>query len=103
MEIESGSLEERILKILLSRYPITLKELQKELRISLPILKRALTRLQLMGALNLEILPDEIFIRLLRTDFSFHGVSKKQKKAFKKRRGKTKRVEVGEERPVYIG
>ena len=86
MNIERDTLDERILKVLLQKYPITLSQLCSILKIREQTLKVKLLAMQNRGILTLEVLPDEVFIRLLRTDFNFEGISKKQKRAVKKER-----------------
>ena len=82
IEITSGTLEERIIKILQKTYPITVKELKNNLNVSNIIILRALNKMQIQGILVLDILPDKTFIRLLRHDFSFVG--KRRQRKFKK-------------------
>jgi hypothetical protein len=82
IEIKSGTLEERIIKILQKTYPITVKEVKDKLNLSNVVILRVLNKLQIKGILVLEILPDKTFIRLLRHDFSFVG--KKRQRKFKK-------------------
>lgn len=96
MEVERGSLEERILKVLLHEYPIKISELAGELKISIRSLRRKLLSMQNCGILLIEQIGDDAFIRLLRTDFHFVEMSKKQRKAFKRKteRGEKKREEV---------
>ncbi len=83
VEIESDSLEARILRVLLETYPISVKDLRWELRISKNILDRALKGLQSRRIIELEVLPDKTFIRLLRSDIAFVGRKATQRKRFK--------------------
>jgi DNA-binding transcriptional ArsR family regulator len=89
IEIESDSLEARILRILLETYPVTTTDLQWELKISPGVLMRTLRALQSRGILEFEELPDKTFIRLLRSDFSFVGRKATQRKRYKQK-GKKK-------------
>lgn len=89
VEIESDSLEARILRVLLESYPVTVSDLEWELKISPGILMRTLKALQSRGILDFEELPDKTFIRLLRTDFAFVGRKATQRKRFKQK-GKKK-------------
>jgi len=82
IEITSGTLEERIIKILQKTYPITVEEIKDKLNISKVIILRALIKFQTKGIVRLEQLPDKTFVRLLRHDFSFVG--KKRQRKFKK-------------------
>jgi len=91
IEITRGTIEEQIIKILQKTYPITIHDLKKELNISKKLIKRTLQKLQIKGIVQLDILPDKTYIRLLRNDFSFIGL-KRQKKFIKHKSGKKLRV-----------
>ena len=88
IEIITGTLEERIIKLLQKTYPITVKEIKTKLNISNEITLRTLKKLQIKGILVLDILPDKTFVRLLRHDFSFVG--KKRQRKFKKHKSSKK-------------
>lgn len=94
IEIKCGTLEEKIIKILQKKYPITIEEIKKELKISRSIVERELKKLEARGILMLEPLPDRTFIHLLRNDFRFIG-RRHQYKFIKRKRGK--REEIKEE------
>jgi predicted ArsR family transcriptional regulator len=87
IEIDSDSLEARILQILIKTYPVTTSDLKWELKISPNILERTLKALQSRGIVELEELPDKTFIRLMRRDIAFVGRKATQKKRVK-RKGK---------------
>jgi DNA-binding transcriptional ArsR family regulator len=87
VEIDSDSLEARILRILIKTYPVTTSDLRWELKISPNILERTLKALQSRGIVELEELPDKTFIRLIRRDISFVGRKATQRKRVK-RKGK---------------
>ena len=91
IEITSGTLEERIIKILQKTYPITVDNIRDELNTSRDIIIRTLKKLQIKGIVRLEPLPDKTFVRLLRHDFSFVG--KKHQRKFKKHKT-GKRLEI---------
>lgn len=63
--ISKDSLERRILDILKIRYPITIDELKKELRVNPRIADRSLKKLAVMGYIEFDVLPDKTYIRLL--------------------------------------
>jgi hypothetical protein len=88
IEIERGSLEARILEVLLEVYPITTVELREELALSEKSLERGLKRLQTRGIIVLEVLPDKAYIRLLRRDFHFIGRKATQRKPIKRSGGR---------------
>lgn len=94
-EITQGTMEEKIIKRLLEVYPITLKQLRYDLKISEKVMMRAIKALVLRGIIELEELPDKTFVRLLRRDFMFVGRRATQRKRFKQsgKRGKTKDYE----------
>jgi hypothetical protein len=94
IEITSGTIEEQIIKILQKYYPITVSELKKKLNVSRENIIRVLQKFQIKGIVQLEPLPDRIFIRLLRRDFKFIG--KKRQKKFIKHQSGTKRQESDE-------
>ncbi|MBU4342029.1 MAG: transcriptional regulator [Candidatus Altiarchaeota archaeon] len=88
IEINKDSLEARILKILMVRYPITAKELGTELGVKGSVLKPILLELRRMRILDFDFLPDKTFIRLLRNDFSFVGIKAEQRKGIVKKSSK---------------
>ena len=89
IEITTGTLEERIIKLLQKTYPITVKDINLELNTSKDIVLRTLKKLQIKGIIRLEPLPDKTYVRLLRHDFSFIG-KKRQRKFIKHRSGRKK-------------
>jgi hypothetical protein len=94
IEITTGSLDERIIKILQKTYPITVDEIKKQLNISKDITLRTLKKLQMKGVVILEPLSDLTYVRLLRHDFRFIG--KKRQKKFIKHRSGVKKQETDE-------
>lgn len=89
IEITSGTLEERIIKLLQKTYPITVYDIGKKLHVSRTIILRILKKFQVKSIIQLESLPDKTYIRLLRHDFSFIG-KKRQRKFIKHRSGRKK-------------
>ncbi len=87
IEITRGTLEEQIIKLLQKTYPITVNDVRQELHLSKKIIERTLQKLQVKGIVQLDILPDKTYIRLLRNDFSFIG-KKRQKKFIKHKSGR---------------
>ena len=92
IEITSGTLEERIIKLLKKKYPITVKEIKNELNVSKTIILRILQKFHTKGIVKLEPLPDKIYVRLLRHDFSFIG-KKRQRKFIKHHSEKKQKTE----------
>ncbi len=89
IEITTGTLEERIIRLLQKSYPIAVEDIKSELNVSKDMVFRALKKFQIKGIVRLEPLPDKTFVRLLRHDFSFIG-KKRQRKFIKHRTGKKK-------------
>ncbi len=79
IEIKSGTLEERLIKILQKMYPVTLEQLKKKTGLPRSILEMELIKMQAKHILVLEPLPDRVYIRLARTDFRFVGRRTQQK------------------------
>lgn len=73
IEIVKGTLEERIIRLLQEQYPITLAELGKKLGIPERTARVALLKLQSRHIVELEPLPNTVFVRLIRFDFVFVG------------------------------
>ena len=91
IEITKGTLDEQIIRILQKTYPVTVSDIEKELHLSRKIILRNLQKLQTKGIVQLEPLPDKIYIRLIRRDFSFIG-KKRQRKFIKHHSNKKKYV-----------
>jgi hypothetical protein len=86
IEITNGTIEERIIKILQKTYPITVSEVKAKLNISRENVMRVLQKFQVKRIIQLEPLPNKIYIRLIRNDFKFVG-KKRQKKFIKHHSG----------------
>ena len=82
IEVDEGSVEGRILKILLELYPATYREVEKEVGVPPMAFKRAIGQLQRRGVLGVEGTGGRLFLTLLRTDILFHrsGGGKRPKK-----------------------
>ncbi len=92
IEIQKGSLEERVLKILFIKYPITVEDLRAELGISQGSLERVIKGFLTRKILSLDILPDKTYIRLLRRDFRFIGRHESQRRPLKHIKHKDRRA-----------
>jgi len=90
IEIITGTLEERVIKLLLKTYPITVFDIGEKLHLSKSTVMRELKKFQIKGVVRLEPLPDKIYVRLLRRDFSFIG---KPQRKFAKHHFKVKKQE----------
>jgi len=73
IEITIGSVEEQIIKLLRTTYPITTYEIAQILGVSRREIEWVLHKFQIKGIVKLEPLPDITYVRLLRNDFQFVG------------------------------
>ncbi len=80
VEILEGTLESRVLHLLLEMYPATKRDLERELKVKPAILDRTLKAMVSRGLIEVEPLPDRTYVRLLRYDFQFSGVKVSQRK-----------------------
>ncbi len=101
IEIKQGSIEEKILKAIKDRYPITVKEVQKELGLQEKKVEMGLRSLQKKGIIQLEPLPDKTYIRQIRGDVFFLGRNPTQRRRYKHKGGK-KRKKKEEEDVGYV-
>ena len=89
IQIDSDSLDARLLLLLLKDVPITLEEAARELKVSVSKLERLVKGLASRGIIDIEGYPDKRYLRLLRRDISFNGTNPSQKKAVKHRQRKS--------------
>jgi len=102
IEIKTGTMEEKIIKILQEKYPITLEVLSKKLHVPKKTVEFELFKLSSKGIVDLEPLPDRTFIRLLRGDIRFIG-RRHQEKFIKRKKGKVKIGDKGDEDDIMFG
>ena len=88
IEITTGTNEELIIRLILSKYPVTDRDIAKELGLKLEVVQRILKALASQGVISLEPLEDVTYIRVVRRDIRFVGRSVTQKKALKHRSGR---------------
>ncbi len=100
IEIVTGTLEEQIIKIMQKTYPVTVSNLEKNLHLSRDTIMRVLQKLQVNGVVQLEPLPDTIYIRLKRSDIRFVG-KKRQKKFIKHKTSKKKPIQEDYDGPMF--
>ncbi len=67
----TNKLQERIIKILMKRYPITTDEIVNEIRMRKDVVQNEIKKLESEGVIALEILSDKIFVRLLKDTLCF--------------------------------
>ena len=94
IEIKTGTIGEKIIKILQKTYPVTVNDLANMLNISQTVVMREVQKFQTKGIVQLDFLPNKTYIRLLRNDFSFVG--KKRQKKFIKHKSRGKRYQQDE-------
>jgi hypothetical protein len=90
VQVNARSLEAKILRILLERYPIDVDEVVRMTGLNKKEVERSLKGMESRGWLQLERLPDKMFIRMKRFDFTFLGRDETQRKAVK-HKGKDRR------------
>ncbi len=100
IEITIGSLEEHIIKLLQTTYPITTAEISRKLRVSRREVEWILHKFQVKGIVKLEPLPDITYVRLLRNDFQFVG-PKQQRRIMKQSTDATTKETDGYEGIMY--
>lgn len=97
VQVNSKSIEAKILRVILERYPIDDKEVVERTGLSPRDVERILKGMEARGWVNLERLPDKMFIRMNRFDFTFLGRDETQRKAVKhksKDRDRKKKKEI---------
>ena len=87
VEFNSSSLEARILRLLQEAYPITVKEIQRKLKIPPMKLERSLKSLAVQGFVQLRKLPGKTYVDLVSQNFRFTGRNPTQQKRLKHKKG----------------
>lgn len=90
MKLKAGTLEERIIKVLEERYPITVGDLIKALHERPDRVNLALKRLESKGIIVLEPLPPVTYIRLVKR-VGFVGLDRKQRRPLKHKHEKVQK------------
>ncbi|MEA3559378.1 MAG: helix-turn-helix domain-containing protein [Candidatus Thermoplasmatota archaeon] len=83
VQVNSRSVDAKVLKVLLGRYPVTMYDVIDATGLKKQVVERALKGMEARGWVQLERLPDSVFIRLKRSDFTFLGRDETQRKAVK--------------------
>jgi predicted transcriptional regulator len=99
MQIKTGTLEERIIRILESEYPITIENICKKLKLSEAVVHRCLKKLAQHGIVELEPLPDKIYVRLTAVGLKFIGIKATQRKPVKHTKKKMFEQELHDDYP----
>ena|SRR2546428_3943906 len=100
VEVREGTLESRIIHLLLEMYPATTKDLERELKVKPTLLNRTLKAMTSRGLVEVEPLPDRTYVRLLRYDFQFVGTKVSQRKRVR-HRGKKPEAPKDYEGPMF--
>lgn len=98
IEIDSDSLEGKIIRLLMEGRPMTINEVADELKISKSRVERKVKALVSKDIIQVEELPDKKYLRLLRRDIKFHGVNPSQEKAIKKKKKEKEEENKGSEK-----
>ena len=96
VQVKANSIDAKVLKVLLSKYPIDIGEVSKELNMPPKTIERAIKAMEQRGWVTLEVLSDKTFIRMRRFDFTFIGRDDTQRKAVKHKKRSKKRKKVVE-------
>ena len=88
VEVLQGSIEERVLRYLLDVYPVTVEDLERELKIKRDRLDRVIKSFVQRGIVELDELPDKTYIRLIRSDFHFTSIKASQRRRYKQTGGR---------------
>ena len=88
IQLVEGTVESRIIRLLLELYPVTLRDMERELHLRDDVLERALKGLVARGIVEVEPLPDRTYVRLLRRDFAFSGLKPSQRRRVRHHGGK---------------
>jgi DNA-binding MarR family transcriptional regulator len=88
IQLVEGTPESRIVRLLLEMYPVTTKDLERELNLRADVLERTLKGLLARGIVEVEPLPDRTYVRLLRRDFAFSGLNPSQHRRVRHHGGK---------------
>ncbi|MCI0497361.1 MAG: transcriptional regulator [Thermoplasmata archaeon] len=92
IQIESSSLQARIIRMVREKYPVSMEQLIEELHLPRKRVELTVARLVSKGILAKDVLPDATFLRLARHDISFIGRRADQKRPIKhSSRGKAAR------------
>lgn len=96
VQVRSGSVDAKVLRVLLAKYPIDMDTVVKETGLKKVEVERALKGMESRGWVQLERLPDKVFIRMRRFDFTFLGRDDVQRKAVKHKSRDRKKKQIKE-------
>ena len=71
VQVNSKSKDAKVLRVILERYPIDDKEIAERAGLGKDETRRILIAFEQRGWVSLERLPDKMFIRMKRFDFTF--------------------------------
>jgi DNA-binding MarR family transcriptional regulator len=94
VQVNARSIEAKILKVLLEKYPIDTLEIVEKTHLSKQEVERTLKGMEARGWLIIERLPERSFVRLRRFDFTFLGRDETQRKAVKHKKKDRKKKSI---------
>lgn len=97
VQVKAGSVEAKILKVLLQKYPIDDLKVVELTGLGKKEVARVLNSMEARGWLIIERLPERSFIRMRRFDFTFLGRDETQRKAVKHRSKDRKKKKIKED------
>ncbi len=89
--IQSGSEEEKIVRFILKKYPVTNMDIARTLGIKLDRVNLIMMKLEKRGVVTLDVLPDVWYVRMAGGDIRFVGANPTQKKKLKHKKSKKKK------------
>ena len=89
--IQSGSEEEKIVRFILKKYPVTNMDIARALGIKLDRVNLILMKLEKRGVIQLDVLPDVWYVRMISGDIRFVGTNPTQQKKLKHKKSKKKK------------
>jgi len=89
--IQSGSEEEKVLRFIMKKYPVTNRDMARTLSIKLDRVNLILMKFEKRGIVSLDVLPDVWYVRLARADIRFVGSNPTQQKKLKHKKTKKKK------------
>lgn len=95
-------LQEKIIRILLENYPITLSEIFEKINVRKDVIEKEIMKMEKQGIIEREILPDKVYIRLKRMDFKFIHKKYMQKKEVEIKEDKKNEIKKDNENFIYV-
>ena len=100
--IQSGSEDEKIIRFIMKKYPITNMDIARAAGIKLDRVNLILRKFEKRGILQLDVLPDVWYVRLISGEIRFVGTNPTQQKKLKHKKRKKKK-KLLKKRDTYDG